>query len=59
MYSHRRHGWILVEIVGVDHEGAHDGGATYVIKAAEIDGVIETERARLKTSVEFHREGLA
>ena len=42
-----------MEIVGVDFEGAHDGGVTYVIAAPEIDGVIETTRSRLKTSDEF------
>ena len=53
MYEHRQLGWILVEIVGVDFEGAHDGGVTYVIAAPEIDGVVETTRNRLKTSDEF------
>ena len=56
MYEHRRHGWILVEIVSADHEGAHDGGVTYVIKAPEIDGIIETERSRLMTSAEYHNQ---
>ena len=51
MYEHRKRGWILAEIVGVDHEGAFDGGATYVISAPELDGVIETERSRLHTQM--------
>ena len=52
MYEHRQFGSILVEVVGVDFEGAHDGGVTYVIAAPELDGVIETTRSRLRLNGE-------
>lgn len=56
-YEHRQFGRIIVEIVGVDHEGTHDGGVTYVIAAPEIQGVVETTRSRLRTRMEVNAMG--
>ena len=47
-YEHRRLGWLSVTITRVDYQGVADGGATYCIKAAELDGEVETVRTRLR-----------
>jgi hypothetical protein len=46
-YEHRRLGWLHVRLTKVDYEGVHDGGATYCITHAELDGEVETVRTRL------------
>ena len=52
-YDHRETGWLLVKVLKVDHEGTHDGGATYVVGgAAQLKGAeIETLRSRLFKSM--------
>lgn len=48
-YSHRRLGWIEVRVDKVDYEGVFDAdGATYCVSSPQLDGVIETVRARLE-----------
>lgn len=47
-YEHRRLGWLEVSITRVDYQGVADGGATYCIKAVELDGEVETVRTRLR-----------
>ena len=37
-----------MSITRVDYQGVADGGATYCIKAAELDGEVETVRSRLR-----------
>ena len=48
-YEHRVHGWLRLLVLKVDHAGAQDGGASYVVGGApQLDGAeIETERSRL------------
>lgn len=46
-YKHRAHGWIPVKVTKVDYMGVNDGGATYCITAAQLDGEVETVRSRL------------
>lgn len=47
-YQHRRLGWLEVKVTKVDYVGEADGGATYCITHAELDGEIETVKARLR-----------
>ena len=46
-YRHRRLGWIQVRVTKVDYQGVADGGVTFCITAAELDGEVETVRERL------------
>ena len=58
-YKHRQHGWIFVTITSIDYEGAHDGGATFMIEAPQIEGVLETGRAQLFVKLPEDAEELA
>ena len=50
-YKHHHHGWIFAKVTSIDYAGGADGGATYVIEAPQISGVLETERKKLFTSM--------
>ena len=46
-YSHRTMGPVLVKIVNIDVRGVFDGGITYLVEGAQLDGAVETVRNRL------------
>ena len=52
-YKHRQYGWLLVKVLRIDHEGAFDGGVTYVVGGApQLNGAdIETTRERLSVDM--------